>query len=509
MSDPLVRHHPSEGEGCRAAFWQAMLRGSSGNSTSEVAVPDTVIFEHGYPRWWYQYDAKAREVRRSAGGKDLHAASILRYFVNKAPRLPNGKPVGVVATYTYLVEDPLSEKTTVAVEYHSAASLERFLLTSADARKKQGLLQEIVIPLELNYTVISIMWSPVVTVVRRRASKRMISDLRSSIVDRFVTFDGPEHHSTEVNTAADTKAKVVDSCAKIAAHFHRTQHLKVSSMQCFFVMNRAGEPVLLWCGALYFVNPHASAAQPSVPPTLMREPTFVSPTAAADEAALQTDLAESDAKQRDLAVCMTGNSPRTREGATGADDDDLRVAAAGSPAQAAARQRQRRADAARDLAVQAHEQWYLVSPDVEREYEALLDSARTAKVLACDVLYRAHSHFLVSDASSGDAGDVSVDVPFELARCLGAQTHVDALLTHLGLRDGESTSGVRISAPSQRLRSAVTLHPVPKLIADAEDWLDKFFEAKVRHLRHRCTHAIEQRLAKNVVALLQQAAPAS
>lgn len=45
----------------------------------DILVPDTVVFDHNFPRGWYTTDVKAREVMRKQG-KELDASTIERGF---------------------------------------------------------------------------------------------------------------------------------------------------------------------------------------------------------------------------------------------------------------------------------------------------------------------------------------------------------------------------------------------------------------------------------------------
>jgi hypothetical protein len=506
-----------EGRGLRASFFQLLLRTNAGSSSAGVAVPDTVAFEHGFPRWRYQYDSKSREVRRSAGGKDLHATSIHSYFVQNAPKL-GGKPLGVIAMYVYSQNDADSEGL-VAVEYHSADSLHQFLLTTGDSKKRQGLLIGIVVPLELFYTVISVTWSPTVAIVRRRACKRMLSEVRSPILDRFVTFDGPEHHSSEVHCASDTKGRVIDACKRIADHVQRSQHLKVASLQAYFVMNAKAEPVLLYSGALFFVNPNQPRTQLPVPPTIMATPTFVLPVANAEgnQDAVDDMLRDADAEQRRVEItARPGNqaaaSPGRQHGSKGAAEGGGGAAngstAAGSPAAAAVKQRQAKVAAAVDIATEVYARWHLVGPAVASAHQELLERHRSAVLCISDVLYTAHSRFLdpAAAAASGVEGE-AIEVPLDLTRCVSDEANVAALLACVGLK-AEGTFVV-VAPPKARRKAAVAMHPVPKLIADAEEWLDRFFADRQRTLRLSHAGQIEAAVAKACAHHFMNGVPAA
>jgi hypothetical protein len=497
-TDGYPRSHPLDGSGLRAGLFQLLLRENAASASARVAVPDTVLFEHGYPRWWFLYDDKGAELRRSAGGKDLHAASILDYFLSKAPKV-HGTLLGVVAIYTYAVDG--SESGAVAVEYHTEESLKQFLVTSHDPRKKSGILQTVTVPLELFYTVVSVNWCPAVQIVRRRASKRMLSELRTAVLDRFVTFDGPEYLSTEVHCAVETREKVVAACGRIADHLSRSFHLKVSSMQCFFIIGKDGEPVLTWSGAFYAANDASLGPRLTMPHTLLAGPSFKPPIAGVVSTSgedVNEQIAAADKLQHDIKASM---SPRAADSAGRPDPSaEMNLSsgefAAGSPATTAARQRRHKADAAARIADLAYSQWHLVSADVQGEYEALLECERTAILSMSHVLYAAHSQFQVTDMEFA-----SVEIPADLARTLGSQDALAELLGVVGLNKTTDTlTHVVVAGPEQRKRSAISMHPLPKLIADAEAWILEFFGEQRRLLRLRCVPAIESAVVRAVTA---------
>jgi hypothetical protein len=506
----FTKNHPLEGEGCRRNFFSYLLRPSGATSAPDVNIPATVMFEHGYPRWWYHYDSKAREVRRSAGGKDLHTESIKRFFVDQAPRLA-GKLIDVIAVYTYIFDHPATDEPCVAVEYYDAASLEAFLMTANDPRKKEGFLQQLVSPGEAQYTVVNAMWGPKVCIVRRRASTRGMADNRASIRDRFVTFDGPEYFSAEVKCAVETKEKVAECCRRVADHLSKTQHLHVDSMQAYFVIDARGAAMLLWCGSLYFAAPPPIDAPlsadasvlnivqrhraPVLPPTLLQTPTFTQPASCEDgDAAMLDSLDGAQLRQNALArgkvTSMHTDLVRAR-----------RAAAAGkinTTKQLAAVQQETAAERGAAIMRQRYAQWFTVSEDVQSEYEALLAAERAAKVMLADVFYYAHSYY----ADDGHTkAELSVDLPVELPGCFGGNgaAVVAELIAAVHLAENPDGSVV-IPPPAQRHGNPVAFHPISKIATDADMWIGRHFERRRRVLRRRCLPAVAAAAALECMA---------
>ena len=507
----FVRTHPMEGRGCRSNFFQFLLRCGSAKTSPEVRIPDTVVFEHGYPRWWYAYDGKTQEVRRMAGGKDLHAKNLHTFFVENAPRA-HGKAIDVIAAYTYLFDDPKTDETLVRVEYHDAASLDAFLHAPSDPRKKDGVLQLLVLPLEEHYTVTSAAWCPAVSIVRRRSSLRTVTDHRATARQRFVTFDGSEYYSTSVNVADDTKGRIVACCQRVADHLRRGHGLHVASMQLFFLVDRTGHPTLLWCGSLFF----GKNAAESVPASLMWTSVFADDEKERHDRAITTELRAARQTERAVARSMRGGADAGSGSATRGDaaadkadgDGGARGgggggAGAGGGVPPLAPQILAWESTLADTIDGELSRWHEVSEEVSGLHEAVCAAERTAHQHLHDIFYTAQSHFQQERATA-----LNVELPFELSRCLGGPEDVARLMLSLGLETVDGGQAVRFPPPAERVANAVGCHPLPKIAHDAEAWVGRHFDEQRRVVRQEHMAAVLNATAK-ACARMYVAAPDS
>ena len=64
-----VKQHPLEGDGLCAQLYQYLYKNVKGreHSMSTVLLPETVVFDHNFPRAWYAYDMKNKEIIKRPG----------------------------------------------------------------------------------------------------------------------------------------------------------------------------------------------------------------------------------------------------------------------------------------------------------------------------------------------------------------------------------------------------------------------------------------------------------
>lgn len=478
MSHPHFRNHPLEGDGCRTTFFQYIIRQSGVNAAANVRIPDTVVFEHGYPRWSYHYDARGGEVRRGAGGTDLHASSILDFYLSRHIR---AKRMDIIAIYTFTFDDPISEETRVGVEYLDREGLERFLMKGDIAKKQHGILQQYVQPLEEHYTVVRAQWTPTFCVIRRRTNKRAITDFRASLSERFVTFDGPDYRSTEVNCSRSSSAKIEALCGTIGDHLSRTQHLKISNMLLFFIVDSRSHVNLLWCGSLYFSNPHATST-PAIPPTIMRGPVFAE---SREEPYNEQELKEAAAKSFQLETQFrpgSNNLNELEDQEPATSDDALAV-------------RSREVTANEEIVNGLYcGEWFRVNPVIQRQYDDLKDREGSAKAIVHDMFYSASSYFESCDKTS-----LTVEAPYELERCIDSST-IRRMYRASGLKVIDGTR-VRVMAPTRQIDDG-NIPPLATVIAAAHTFLSKHFAHQENQLRKQCMPALREAL---VAACLRDA----
>lgn len=423
-------------------------------STVAVPIADTIVFEHNCPRSWFFFDTEIGEIRRHVG-RDLQAVSLFEALTSHPPQR-GGRLLDVVATYTYVFEDPTTEDNVVSILYLDRRGLENFL-THPHPVKRQGMLQQFVVPLDSNECVLQAVWSPSVCILRRRTSLKPLFHTLTPVAERLVTFDGPESYSLEGVCSPDTVDTLNAACASIAEHLLRTQHMKVAAMTLYFKMTAKCVPCLLWCGNMQFqgLNPAnlGHVAQFSCSALPSRDETFV-----------DRSLRQVNEQQSELERQMSPQSPgqRRRDAAKLARANGALVSnniyggsgkkQAGAAALAAVADVKRRGSSSGanarsggavvggvgrsgsgagngglqplsgsgvgvgggSLSMQVMESkiaeltdsWYTVGEDVEEEYRAIRDVEQAAQTIVEDTLYMAMSHFQVDPEANGSAAAV-------------------------------------------------------------------------------------------------------
>lgn len=90
-----TKQHQLEGDGLLPLLYDHLWKSdrTREHRLREALIPDTVVFEHNFPRAWYTYDMKTQELVKRAG-KLLDSASIYRHFCGGDPRHGASSPDG-------------------------------------------------------------------------------------------------------------------------------------------------------------------------------------------------------------------------------------------------------------------------------------------------------------------------------------------------------------------------------------------------------------------------------
>ncbi|EAN91239.1 hypothetical protein, conserved [Trypanosoma cruzi] len=251
-SNDWVKHHPLEGDGLRTLLYLHLWKKNKGSESrlKDIRLPDTVVYEHNFPRAWYTYDGEAKEINKHPG-KMLDAQSIYEHFSRSTP------DCDVVAQFltTCAQDNPAisSEGGLLTyVKFFTAESLREFLFSPE--RKPDGILQKFVVPkgettMRKN-SQLQVMWSPLVTVVYKRTNKQRLGDLHLPVHLRSATFDGDSHLSELSLIADESKARLESLCREVVDHFYFTDLKLITRMVLNFKIDDANRPWLLWCSSL-------------------------------------------------------------------------------------------------------------------------------------------------------------------------------------------------------------------------------------------------------------------
>lgn len=292
-----TKQHQLEGDGLLPLLYDHLWKSdrTREHRLREALIPDTVVFEHNFPRAWYTYDLKTMELVKRAG-KLLDSQSIYKHFcleergcdivaqfyhrsvsvkvdhhslaaqqrgrrAGSPGRHRSGRSGsadgchhhhhGAQAASSSHGED--KEELTTAVEFFTKETLFDFLHNRKV--KPDGVLQKFLVPKgesssRHNFQIQAV-WSPLVTLVYKRTNKHRLNDkTTSSVHERAATFDGLAHYSSESLVAEGTKSRIDELCKTIVKHFFVTEHKQITRLVLHFKIDDQDRIWVLWASSL-------------------------------------------------------------------------------------------------------------------------------------------------------------------------------------------------------------------------------------------------------------------
>ena len=268
-----TKQHQLEGDGLLPLLYDHLWKSDKTREhrLRDAMIPDTVVFEHNFPRAWYTYDLKAQEIVKRAG-KLLDSHSIYKFFGTEekgcdivaqfyyksttvpvtqlTPRPPSGRARSPGSNQRTNKE--AEEELTTSVEFFTKEQLFNFIHTVKV--KPDGVLQKFLVSKgessARRSSQIQAVWSPLVTLIYKRTNKHRINDKVIPVADRAATFDGPPHCSEESIVADSTKTRITDLCEKIVHHFFVTEHKSITRIILYFKMDDQDRIWVLWASSL-------------------------------------------------------------------------------------------------------------------------------------------------------------------------------------------------------------------------------------------------------------------
>eukprot|EP00667_Euglena_gracilis_P004324 EG_transcript_4341 len=259
-------NHQLEGDGLLLQLFHHLWKKNKNfTSCPGARCPDTVVYEHNFPRGWYRYDPKHQEIVKLAG-RCLDTSHICAAFSTPV------QGTDIVAQYISTAEDEGGRRLT-NVEFFTREDLQTFLNTRKE--KPDGILQRFVPTKGKENSQIQAIWSPRVCMVQRRSNKHAINDRYVAPYARCVTFDGPSLYSEDKICAQKTQDRVKEICASFVEHFQSTDHKAITRMVLYFKLDPWDNIWLLWCGSLRVAPPKFQGNVRRMPLDLA--PTFSTP----------------------------------------------------------------------------------------------------------------------------------------------------------------------------------------------------------------------------------------
>eukprot|EP00759_Apiculatamorpha_spiralis_P040871 PhF_6_TR39658/c0_g2_i1/m.58855 len=230
-----MKSHQIEGDGLLPLLYHYLFKKDKDFKSSPGArIPDTVVYEHNFPRAWYSYESKSKEITKRAG-KFLDVGHIYESFSRQEEyRGKRRKYCDIVAQYMYsrTCDDGTVE---MNVEFFTDETLKQFLTVRRN--RPDGVLQKFLIPKGTSNTQLQAVFSNRVTRIYKRTAIFRLDDRTKTPYERAVTFDGPSHLSEETIVSEKVQAEVRTICQNFVKHFNETEHKPITRMCMFFKMD--------------------------------------------------------------------------------------------------------------------------------------------------------------------------------------------------------------------------------------------------------------------------------
>ena len=482
-SKPWTKNHPLEGDGLLTGFYDHMWKKNKEfKSCDEVLCPDTIVYDHNFPRGWYTYDKKNKELVKKQG-KELDTSSIYNAFSK------SDGDVGIVASYMHSYEDTESGDPVTHVEFFNKEGLAEFVNRKT---KKEGILQRFLIPKGRNNSVIQAVWSPRVCIVQRKTNVKPLHGRAEGNKDPYscaVTYEGPSHYSEDGTCAAKTTANIKQICCNIVEHFYNTEHKHITRMVLYFKVDKQNDVWLLWCGSIRV----SDRQQPSKMP-LNLSPIFTSPTAGQSGRA-KTTITDDGLTELDKSHAKMSCDPMFFRSYVASPKST-------SPGRLTGRATDHRGqiigESGENVTDESHDEiegmvkkvdseesqrnWYKIS-GVEEKYKQLCLERELVSQVLNDTFYEAYSHFL-----RHDTGPFFFDIDRKISMILGPEA-LQEMMQCLKIEHAPPPDDPAVNY-DEELSYWISSHgrgPITKLGEAATKWISQLYEKREKALREEAS----------------------
>ncbi|KAG5471883.1 hypothetical protein CUR178_02547 [Leishmania enriettii] len=470
-----MKNHPLEGDDVVTGLYNILAKRNpkTMKACRDIRIPDTVVFEHNFPRGWYTTDMRAKEVVRKQG-KELDANTIEQGFTQD---LHDGSPIA--ATYLCTTEktnDDGETEVSTLVEVFNRDTLAAFL---ARKIKPDGILQKFILPKGYHNSVIKVVWSPRVCVVQRRTNKYRIFDRKRAESDPFsitVTYDGPTFLSDEGSVSGNIAIDLKQLCGNIVQHFYYTEHKYITRMVLYFKTDQRDRLWLLWCGSLRVSDRNAPSEMPVNLITNFAEP---SPAGNAfDEEKLLRNADEAYLRLTNDEMFYETYMKRMKSGGAAYGDADTQGNKPLSPSADA-----REEDGEKAAAAAKVFDWSGVPTLVLETRERLLLEKKLMCSLFEDLFYHARNHFLTHRGEP-----YNMDIPRNAVSALTENGIIDLMrILRIPAKAQQSTT----STSMRYVIDSVSRQPLTQLADKAQEWIQAYFDVKLQRLQQAALHFAE------------------
>lgn len=295
-----MHRHPLDADGMVGSLFLSLWKKhpETLDSCSGVLIPDTVLYEHGFPRAWLASDVSGRPSTRPVSAPmrrpstspastrlDASFSSTQKLGVEKMRtgvvetyelKKRQGKEIDPRMVYAAMTKQPNQELDVVAMylektQENSATAVVEYLTRkelsemfpdpkvsnlhshSSTRRQRtgyQGIVQKMVYAASNTVSVIQATWSPYLCIVDRRINMNAASDVRFTPYERAVTHEGPQHFSRSVPCAPPTEDKVRLICECIVRHVQAVENATIARMVLYFRPDAHNRLYLSWCDSM-------------------------------------------------------------------------------------------------------------------------------------------------------------------------------------------------------------------------------------------------------------------
>jgi len=224
-----------------------------------LIIPDTIVFRAGHvghPMWYFSSASEPGVIKRK-NSSNVTPQNILEVFTRRKTKrsVHHASNSGIIAVLisdahpsaNITEEDRIGSAT---VEYLDEVLLRDFL--ERRAVTFSGLLQKWVDPKGHNNSMIHTTWTPKMCSVTCLTNVRSMSDRRSTMYERAVTFDGADSNTRRDPVSSTIHNHVAHLCSSIAKHVSAItdEGCEIQRSTNYFKVRSDGKVVYMWSSSL-------------------------------------------------------------------------------------------------------------------------------------------------------------------------------------------------------------------------------------------------------------------
>lgn len=226
---------------------------------NSLVIPDTIVFRvghAGYPLWYLSSVSEPGLIKRK-NSSNVTPRNILDAFTRRKTKrsVQHAGSSGIIAVLVSDAHqnDMITEEDQVGsatVEYLDEVLLRDFL--ERRAVKFSGILQKWVDPKGQNNSMIHATWTPTMCKVTCLTNVKSMSDRRSTMYERAVTFDGADSFTRRDPVSSTVHGHIAHLCKGISKHVSviTDAECDIQRSTSYFKVRHDGKVVYMWSSSL-------------------------------------------------------------------------------------------------------------------------------------------------------------------------------------------------------------------------------------------------------------------